>query len=126
MQPIGLSAVECRKALESYSIKIKKLMELVKNSATMAPANVEEARTQLANLKSCLKRDYKLRGTNEGQTRMTQVEVAIFAPAVSQAFADLHVSVNSRPTKRWFSELYGIQITIRHALAEVERWGNDL
>lgn len=122
MKSIGFNAEECRKCLESYSSEIAELMELVKDSGSLTPAQIDEARTQLANLKSCLKRDYKLRDTNEGRAKMAEVEAAIYAPAVHQAFADLSISVNSRPGNEWFSELYGTQITIRDALASLDKW----
>lgn len=122
MKAIGFSIEDCRNALESYAAEIDELMALVNDAATMTPAKVEEARTQLSNLKSCLKQDYKRRDTNDGRAKMTEVEAAIFAPAVHQAFADLHVPVNSRPSEQWFSELYGIQINIHHALDSLTRW----
>jgi len=56
VKSIGFNAKECRKGLESYSAEIEELIELVKDSASLTPAQIDEARTQLANLKSCLKR----------------------------------------------------------------------
>jgi hypothetical protein len=122
VKSIGFNAEDCRKGLESYSAEIEELMELVKDSALLTPAQIDEARAQLANLKSCLKRDYKLRDTIEGRAKMSEVEAAIYTPAVHQAFADLSISVNSRPGNEWFSELYGIQITIRDALTSLDKW----
>lgn len=82
MKAIGFSIEDCRNALESYAAEIDELMALVNGAATMTPAKIEEARTQLSNLKSCLKQDYKRRDTKEGRAKMTEVEAAIFAPAV--------------------------------------------
>jgi hypothetical protein len=114
---IGFELDDCRKALESYAMEIEELMTLVERAVTLTPQEIGEARTQLGNLKSCLRRDHKLRDTYEGRAKMTQVETAVFAPAVHQVLAGLHVLVNSRSSNKWYLELYGIQITIRHALA---------
>ena len=122
MRSIGLNADECRKALESYAAEIEELMELVDGADSMSHAQIEEARNQLKNLKECLGRDHKLRDKRRGREQMTQVEASIFAPAVHQALVDLHISAGSRPSGQWFSELYGIQITIKHALGQLEGW----
>jgi uncharacterized ubiquitin-like protein YukD len=123
MKNIGFNAEECRLGLESYSAEIKELMDLVKDIGSMTSAQVEKAQTQLANLKSCLKRDAKLRDTNEGRARMSHVEAVIYAPAVQQAFADLSITANSRPNREWFNNLYDIQVTIQHALVSLGDFG---
>ena len=117
MKNIGFNAEECCACLESISAEIEGLVELVKDVDSMTPSQIEKAKTQLANLKSCLKQDYMLRDTNQGREMMTEVEAAIYAPAVQQAFADLRITPNSRPSREWFSDLCSVQITIRHALA---------
>lgn len=122
MKNIGFNTEECRLGLETYSTEIEELMDLVKDVGSMTPAQVEKAKTQLTNLKSCLKQDAKLRDTNEGRAKMSHVEAAIYAPAVQQAFADLSITANSRPNREWFNNLYGIQVTIRHALVSLEKW----
>lgn len=122
MKNIGFNSEECRVSLRSYSEEIDELMNLVKDTTLMTPDQIEKAKTQLTNLKTCLKQDCRLRNTDKGLAMMTDVEAAIYAPAVQQAFADLHIRTNSRPNKEWFDELYGIQITIKHALASLGKW----
>lgn len=122
MGPIGFTSDECRKALESYAAEIEDLMKLADGAGTMLPTKIEGARIQLRNLKDCLRRDHQLRGTKDGRAMMTQVEATIFAPAIHQVLADLQVSVSSHPSRQWLSELYGVQITIKNALAELRQW----
>lgn len=121
MRNIGFNAEQCRRGLLSYSEEIDELMNLIKDTTSMTSVQIEKARTQLANLKACLKQDCRLRDTNEGLAKMTDVEAAIYAPAVQQAFADLHIKTSSRPSREWFDELYGIQITIKNALVSLEK-----
>jgi hypothetical protein len=118
MNNIGFTADQCRKALESYLAEVGELMTLVEKPS-LSPAEVQQAQSQLANLKACLKHDHRLRDTVSGQERMTHVEAAIFAPAVHQAFADLHVRSNSRPDAGWHSNLYDIHVTLSHAIAQL-------
>lgn len=122
MNNIGFNVNECRIGLQSYADEIDELMELVKEVNSMKPDQIEKAKELLANLKSCLKQDCKLRDTNKGREKMSDVEAAIYAPAVHQALVDLGITSNSRPNKEWFSKLYGIQITIRHALESLGEW----
>jgi len=122
VKSVGFTASECRTGLQSYLAEVEELMELVENPEAMGPEDIEKARQQLKNLKSCLKRDYDLRSTEKGREAMTAVESAIFHPTVHQAYADLAISAASKPTKQWLSELYDTKVTIDYALENLAKW----
>ncbi len=121
MQRIGFSAQQCRDALSSYLDEVEELMELVEKPQSMTQDQVSEAQGLLKNLKACLKRDYELRRTAEGGRKMSEVERRHFAPATGQAYVDFHIRIGSRPSQEWFTALYNMQITLRHALAGLEK-----
>lgn len=119
MSTYSLSLDQCRKSLRSYDAEIEELMELVDGSSALTAEGIAEARERLKNLKACLERDIKRQ--NSG-VALTHPEQAVYMPAIMQARADLLVSAASRPSDEWFSNLYGVQITIHHALEQLENW----
>lgn len=120
MRAIGLNSSQCRAALQGYDDEIKEIMQIVEEPHALTHFQIEEARTLLANLKDCLKRDVARRRSDVGRRQMSKVEAAIFEPAVHQAHVDLRIRLNSRPSREWYSQLYGAQLTIRHALANLK------
>jgi hypothetical protein len=117
MQMIGFSAQQCRDALASYLAEVEELMQLVQDSNSMTIDQVSNAQGLLKNLKTCLKRDFELRQSAEGNRKMTEVERQHFAPAIHQAFADFRIRIGSRPSREWLSALYNMRITLGHAFA---------
>lgn len=57
---------------------------------------------------------------------MTDVEAAIFWPAVQQARADIGLSLNSKPSEQWYSDMYQMHGTSAAALGELEHWQSGL
>lgn len=119
MSVYTLSLEECRKSLRSYDAEVEELMALVNDPSTLTPDLIEEARGRLKNLKACLERDRKRQNS---EVSLTHPEQAVYMPAITQARADLLISAASRPSREWFSNLYGVQVTLRHALAQLEHW----
>jgi hypothetical protein len=94
-------------------------MNLVGDWSKLTPEKIEIARIQLKTLKICLERDRKRQSSD---IVLTKPEHAIYMPAIKQARADLTVSAASRPSAEWFDNLYGVQVTLRHALTQLEHW----
>ena len=61
-----------------------------------------------------------LKGLKDGLRRDSDVEIPYFGSAVRQALAEIHVAWNGAPSGEWFSELYGAQINITHALHQLK------
>ena len=94
-------------------------MSLVGDKSQLTPERIELARNQLKNLKVCLEQDCRRQST---EIVLTQPEHAVYMPAIRQTRADLTISAASRPSAEWFDNLYGVQITLRHAIAQLEHW----
>lgn len=119
MSKYTLSLEECCKNLRSYDAEVEGLMNLVGDKSQLTPERVELARNQLKSLKVCLEQDCKRQSS---EMVLTQPEYAVYMPAIRQARADLTISAASRPSTEWFDKLYGVQITLRHAIAQLEHW----
>lgn len=122
MGRIGLSKAECEIALQSYLEEIQELMGLVEDHKNMTVPMQDKASRQLSDLKSCLKTDFELRRTAKSEAQMTDVERAIFSPAVSQTYAFFGIKAGSKPSPEWFSQLYEAEGTISYALESLKGW----
>lgn len=120
MRIIGFNEDGCRANLQCYLGEIEEIMTLVTNPRSMSRAQVQEAQTLLRNLKSCLRRDYKRRDTAKGRAQMTKIEAAFFAPAIEEAYANLGVRVDSRPSQMWVDDLAEMEHTFEYYLRSLK------
>lgn len=106
--------------LKAIHADMERLMDAIGEKRSFTPEETEQLRADLKALKERLARGAKY-GTADGEGRIpTQVESAFFAGAVKKASAFIGINANSRPGQDWFSRLYGVQVDIGHAIAELE------
>ncbi len=86
-------------------------------TSRIKPQNIAQARELFQNLRLDLEQAYRLRSTNLGEARMSEIESAFFYPAVHEAFANLTVRANSIPDEKWLHELGDMEFTLNYYLS---------
>lgn len=119
IQSIGLSQEDCISRLQAYSDEIDQIIALFDDRG-VRKGQKETAQALLTKLKESLKNDYKSRDTKKGEEQMTNVERTCFFPAIHEAYANMSIKTNSRPSSAWTFELYDAQSTIKHYLHQLK------
>lgn len=104
--------------LRSYSDRMTELMEACVRSPLTASEHAR-LKDSFASLKTDLRSDAKRCDGTRNRPEITELEENYFGPAVAEAIADIHVSVNAKPEK-WVGDLYSARIDIDHMLHQLE------
>jgi hypothetical protein len=111
----------CLDKLEAFSDQIGELTIFIgEKNVRRSPAK-DVARTMMRELKERLASEDRRMSTVRGAAALSEVERAYYAPAVSEACAEISVRWTSVPGEAWMAELMGARIDIDTLAGELRR-----
>jgi hypothetical protein len=120
VNPLGMTRDACAAALAHYLGQVGYLAE------TVAKMHQDDSRVHaealLATLTFHVDADVALRSGPEGQSRLSEIETAIFEPAVRRMQRTIQETLPTRASAQWLPELMDLEHVIRAALVMTAQW----